>query len=150
MVISKPPGHRTACLSARLHGASLGLAAFALVALPLLAAPRIAVARAAAVRVLVYTSVSDQARTTMSRELWTKYVTTYAGANAVVFDGATPPTLDDCHKAGAQYMLVAPFDLRPRLPGLANSTGRVAAISHLVATNCITSSVSLDQERQLR
>jgi hypothetical protein len=122
-----------------------GLAGFALVALGVLGSSGQSEARSSPVKVLIYSSVSDTARASMSPELWAKFVDSYAGAITVTFAGPDNPTVDDCRKAGADYMLVAPFDLRPRLPGMANSTGRVAATTHLIATNCITNTISLDQ-----
>lgn len=145
MVISKPPAHRTAGVPARLRAGTSRLAAFALAAVSLLGHAAPARARSTPIKVLVYASVTDQARAVMSQELWAKYVDGYAGAATIVFPGPANPVLDDCRKAGADYMLVAPFDLRPRLPGMANATGRIAAVSHLIATNCITGNVSLDQ-----
>ena len=145
MVISKPPAHRTAGVPVWLRAGTFGLAAFALAAASLLASGRPAAAKSTPIKVLVFANVSDTARATMSPELWEKYVSAYAGAATTTFAGPTNPTLDDCHKAGADYMLVAPFDLRPRLPGMANASGRIAAVSHLLATNCITGNVSLDQ-----
>lgn len=100
-------------------------------------------ARSAPVRVLVGTMVSDPAHDSMSRALWAKLVTNYVGAETVPFSGH--PTLADCHSAKAAYMVDAPFDLRPRLPGVANSEGRVAALTHVVVTNCVTTSVVFDR-----
>ena len=145
MVISKPPAHRTAAVPVRLRAGTSSLAAFALLAASLLGTPDTARARSTGIKVLVFADVTDQARATMSPELWAKYVTSYSGAATISFAGPDAPTLDDCHKAGADYMLVAPFDLRPRLPGMANAAGRIAAVSHLRATNCITGNVTLDQ-----
>jgi len=43
-------------------------------------------------------------------------------------------------------MLSAPFELRPRLPGMPNvGGGRVAARSHIAITNCFTGSIVYDQ-----
>jgi hypothetical protein len=53
--------------------------------------------------------------------------------------------LADCKAAGADYAIAAPFDLRPSWPGLANASGRVAARTHLVVTNCIAGTTSLDR-----
>jgi hypothetical protein len=95
--------------------------------------------------VLVAAPVSDSARATISQELWNKYVSAYVAASVLPFDGAGEATLDDCRRAGADYLVVAPFELRPRLPGMANSAGRVAARTHLVVTNCITGSAVADR-----
>ena len=132
-------------MAAWLRAGTRGLAAFALVAAPLLGSAYPALAKSTPIKVLVFANVSDQAHATMSSDLWNKYVTAYAGAATAEFSGPADPTLEDCRKAGADYMLVAPFDLRPRLPGMANASGRVAAVAHLIATNCITGSVTLDQ-----
>ncbi|MBC5811069.1 MAG: hypothetical protein GIW95_09525 [Candidatus Eremiobacteraeota bacterium] len=124
----------TAVLSARLQAAFL-------VAL-LLACGAPASARQAPVRVLVGTQVSDSASASMPPQLWGKLVADYVNAQAIPFNGT--PKLDDCHKAGADFMLDAPFELRPRLPGMPNSSGRVAARTHLVITNCLTETVAQD------
>jgi hypothetical protein len=79
----------------------------------------------------------------MSPALWAKIVAAYVNAEAVPLDGE--PTLDDCHKAKAAYMVYAPFDLRPRLPGMVSSSGRVAAHTRIVVTNCVTGEVAYDQ-----
>jgi hypothetical protein len=96
-------------------------------------------------KLLVATRVSDDAAPAMSLALWTKLVDDYVGNDIIPFKGAAAATLDDCRTASADYMVDAPFDLRPRLPGIANTTGRVAAKSHIVVTNCITGTVILDQ-----
>jgi len=95
--------------------------------------------------VLVLATVSEQAAGTMSPLLWNKLVANYVGVHVLPYAGGTAPTVADCRKAGADYLLVAPFDLRPMLPGLANASGRVAARTHLAVTNCITGSVVIDQ-----
>lgn len=100
-------------------------------------------ARSAAVRVLVATTVSDAAHDSMSRALWATLVENYVGAETVPFSGH--PTLADCHAAKAAYMVDAPFELRPRLPGVANSEGRVAALTHVVVTNCVTTNIVFDR-----
>jgi hypothetical protein len=79
----------------------------------------------------------------MSTALWGKIVAGYVNAEGVAFDGL--PTLDDCGKARAAYMVAAPFELRPRLPGMVNASGRVAAQTHIVVTNCITGQVPFDK-----
>ena len=81
----------------------------------------------------------------MSQALWTKDVDAFALGNVVPFAGDVAPTLADCKAVGADYALAAPFDLRPSLPGMANASGRVAARSHLVVTNCIVGTTALDQ-----
>jgi hypothetical protein len=100
-------------------------------------------ARPAQVRVLVATSVSDAALSSMSPALWTKIVTAYVNAQAVPFAGQ--PTLDDCHHAHAAYMVSARFDLRPSLPGMSGGSGRVAALSRVAVTNCVTGDLSVDE-----
>ncbi len=81
----------------------------------------------------------------MSQALWTKDVNAYVGGNVIPFAGDAAPTLADCKAAGADYAIAAPFDLRPSLPGMSNASGRVAARSHLVVTNCIGETTALDQ-----
>jgi len=128
----------TARTSARLR------AAFLVVALLLAAPSGPAWGRSAPVRVLVGATVNDAARGTMSPALWTKMVGDWANATAIPYkDGE--PDLAACRKAEADFMIAAPFDLRPRLPGMPNSSGRVAARAHLVVTNCITEAVVYDQ-----
>jgi len=100
-------------------------------------------ARTGSISVLVFSPVSEQAAPTMSQPLWNKLIADYIGANVVPASAA--PTVDACRKAGADYLVSAPFDLRPMLPGLANATGRVAARTHLVVTNCVTGSVLADR-----
>jgi len=81
----------------------------------------------------------------MSPTLWGKMVADWVGATTIPFAG-DQPTLDDCRKAPADFMIVAPFELRPRLPGMPNvGGGRVAARSHILITNCFTGSVVYDQ-----
>ena len=133
-----PPAHRTADGRARLRcallsaGLALGLSG------PVLA-------RNAPVRVLVSAPVADTARPTMSATLWTKMVSDWVSATVIPLAGEQP-TVDDCHKAGADFMVSAPFELRPRLPGMPNvGGGRVAARSHIVVTNCFTGSAVYDQ-----
>jgi hypothetical protein len=104
-----------------------------------------AFAKPSGLKVLVFAPVADDAQPTMSQTLWNKYVAAYAASTVVPFDGAGDPTLEDCRKAGADYLLIAPFELRPRLPGMPNSSGRIAARTHLIVTNCITGSAVTDQ-----
>ena len=120
---------------------ALALVAVALCALGFTASA--AGARSAPVRVLVGTTVSDAAHDSMSKALWAKLVANYVGAETVPFVGH--PTLADCHAAKAAYMVDAPFELRPRLPGVVNSEGRVAALAHVVVTNCVTTNVMFDR-----
>jgi hypothetical protein len=101
-------------------------------------------ARSAPVKVLVGATVSDDARAAMSQPFWMKMVSDWVSAVPIPFkDGL--PDLAACRKAGADFLVSAPFDLRPRLPGMLNSTGRVAARSNLIVTNCITDAVVYDQ-----
>ena len=142
MVITDPPGRTTTRLTGRLRPA-LAAAAFATAFVAALAS---AGARGGPpIKVLVATRISDDAAPTMSMTLWTKLVYDYVGNDIVPFKGTGAPTLDDCRSVAADYMIDAPFDLRPRLPGMPNTTGRVAAKSHVVVTNCITGTVILDQ-----
>jgi hypothetical protein len=132
-----PPAEKTVRGDARLRAAFLALALVWGLAAPLSA-------RTAPVKVLIYAPVSDAARGTMSATLWAKMVSDYVNARTVPFTDHVP-TLDDCRQAGADFMATAPFDLRPRLPGMPNSSGRVGAMSHLTFTNCITGTVVYDQ-----
>ena len=103
-----------------------------------------AAARGGAFNVLVGTEVSSAARTTMTPALWTKLVDQWVGENVIPVSGA--PTIDDCHAHRALYMVHAPFDLKPRLPGTAlHVNDRVAAQTHTIVTNCITNKVVLDE-----
>lgn len=145
-MLSKPPALGTARRSPRLRGLGSGLAAFALLVAALLGSTDPAHARGSSVKVLISTSVSEQALATMRPDLWLTFVNAYVGGNAIVFAGPGLPTVADCRKAGADYLVIAPFDLRPRLPGMANASGRVAAMTHLIARNCITDTISIDQQ----
>jgi len=138
MVKSLPPARMTARTSARLRPAFLVVAAL------LLAVAGPVWARSAPVKVLVGATVSDATRGTMSQALWMKMVIDWVNAAPLPF-GDGLPDLADCRKAGADFLVTAPFDLRPRLPGMPNSTGRVAARTHLVVLNCITDAIVYDQ-----
>jgi hypothetical protein len=102
-------------------------------------------ARVSPVRVLVYAPVADSARSTMSPSLWAKMVTDYVNAHTVAFAGDAAPTVDDCRTAHADFMVTAPFELRPRLPGMPSAGGRVGAVTRLVFTNCVTGRVVYDR-----
>jgi hypothetical protein len=106
-------------------------------------------ARVSPVRVLVYAPVTDAARSTMSPGLWTKMVTDYVNARAEAFAGDAPPTLADCRAAHADFMVAAPFELRPRLPGMPGGGSRIGAFSHFVFTNCVTGRVVYDRRIEL-
>ena len=95
------------------------------------------------VKVLVGTSVSAGAQGTMAAALWSQLVRAYVNADTVAFAGA--PSVDDCRRAKATYAVSAPFELRPRLPGSMNSDGRVAGMTHLVVTNCVSSDIVYDR-----
>jgi hypothetical protein len=138
MSFSVPPDRSTARIRGRLRPV---VAVATAILSATLGAP--GSARPAPVRVLIGTSVSEPARSTMPPALWAKIVASYVNAEAVGFDGE--PSLDDCHKAKAAYMVFAPFDLRPRLPGMVSSSGRVAARTRIVVTNCVTGEVAYDQ-----
>ena len=94
---------------------------------------------------LVAAPVSDAARLSMPQPLWSKLVTDWIGATQFVAYSNGVPVLADCKSAGADFMVVAPFDLRPRLPGMPNSSGRVAARTNIAITNCLTNSVVYNQ-----
>lgn len=140
MVISKPPRRSTTRLGRRLR------AGFTALALALFGNPGgSAFAKPAGINVLVSASVTEAAEPTMSVALWSKLMASYAGTNVIPFAGPGSATLDDCRKAGADFLIVAPFDLRPMLPGLANAGGRVAARTHISITNCITGAPVLER-----
>lgn len=133
-----PPANRTDDGCARLRRALLVASLTLGLTAPVLA-------RTAPVKVLVSAPVADTARPTMSPALWAKMVGDWVSATVVPFAGDSP-ALDDCRKAAADFMVVAPFELRPRLPGMPNAGGgRVAARSRVVVTNCFTGSVVYDQ-----
>jgi hypothetical protein len=81
----------------------------------------------------------------MTAAAWTAFVTAGVGKAAVTLPAATEPSLEACRTAGDDFLLHARFDLRPRLPGLANSSGRVAAQVHLQLVNCVTAETSVDR-----
>lgn len=138
MVVTLPLARLTDKGCARLRAAFLVVALLAGTAGP-------AAARTAPVKVLVGATVADTARATMSPALWVKMIDDWVGATTVAFPSG-PPTLADCKAAGADYAVSAPFELRPRLPGMPNPmSGRVAARSHIVITNCFTGNVAYDQ-----
>ena len=117
----------------------------AAVAAVLVLAASAAFAKPSGLKVLVWSPVADDARPAMTQSLWNKFVAAYAASTVAAFAGPGDPTLEDCRKAGADYLLVAPFELRPRLPGMPNSSGRIAARTHVVVTNCITGTAVTDQ-----
>lgn len=121
------------------------IALVSLVALVLCGAlPGVALAKPSPVRVLVAATVSDAARGTMSPEVWKRLVTDYVNAEVVLFNGSTP-TLEDCRKSKAAFMVAATFDTVPRLPGIALPKDRLAARSRVRGTNCVTGVVTFDQ-----
>jgi hypothetical protein len=114
-----------------------------LAALAFALTPVVATARPAAVRVLVGTTVSAAATSSMSASLWAQIVAGYVNAQVVPLRGE--PTLDACHKAGAAYMVSAPFVLRPNLPGVGGASGRTTGQTRVAVTNCVTGDVVFDQ-----
>ena len=107
-----------------------------------------ALARAAPVRVLVAATVSDTAKATMSPEVWKHLIGDYVNAEVAPFAGGAP-TIDDCRRAKAAFMVAATFDTMPQLPGIALPKDRLSARSHIVGTNCITGNVTFDHVIQL-
>ena len=142
MAESLPPAGWTARALPRLRVALLAALLAGTATAPL-------AARVSPVRVLIYTPVSEAARATMSQALWTKMVSDYVNARTVGFPGEAPPTVADCRATHADFMVTAPFDLRPRLPGMPSSSGRVAAATRLIFTNCVTGRVVYDQRVNL-
>ncbi len=138
---SQPPGSWTAPVRHRLRVALASLAALITIA----TVANSARAAKGPIRVLVWAVVAEPARFTMSPELWSKDIAAFVGGNAVAFAGPNDPTVADCRAAAADYAIVAPFSLRPKLPGMANSGDRIAAQTHLVVTNCITGTTTLDR-----
>jgi hypothetical protein len=105
-----------------------------------------AFAREAPLKVLLGTSIADDAFGTIAPALWSRYMAaSLSGYHVIPFAGPVDPTLDDCERAGAAYLVLAPFEQRPQLPGLANASGRLTGRSHLVARNCTTGDVVFDQ-----
>ena len=143
MLKSKPPARRTAGRGSKLRSPIVAAALASSLLATLAGAP--ARAKTGALKILVAAPVSDRAGATMTQALWTKFVDVYASGEVIPYDGTGDPTMADCRRAGADYLLVAPFDLRPRLPGMPNAEGRVAARTHLVVTNCITGTAIVDQ-----
>ena len=142
MAETLPPANWTAQAPRRLRIALLAAVLAGTATAPL-------AARVSPVKVLVYAPVADAARSTMSPSLWAKMVSDYVNAHTLPFAGDVPPTVADCRAAGADFMVTAPFELRPRLPGMPNSSGRIGAVSRLVFTNCVTSRVVYDQRIDL-
>lgn len=101
-------------------------------------------ARGAPLRILLAVSVAPAARSVISEDVWEGIVARHLDGQ-VVRASKSAPTLDDCHRASADYIVVAPFSLRPRLPGMANASGRTAGQTHLVVTNCLTDDVMADR-----
>lgn len=97
------------------------------------------------VNVLVGTEVSQAAQATMSTALWARLVAQWVGENVIPFRGK--PTLEDCARNKALYMVSAPFELKPKLPGgtTLHVNDRIAALSHVTVTNCVTKQVVFDQ-----
>ena len=86
--------------------------------------------------VLVRASVADRARSVMPPALWLALVGTYAGtASTPLADDATADAAG-CLEAGGDYLVIATFDVRSDLPGLANASDRVAGRSHLRVLAC--------------
>jgi hypothetical protein len=80
----------------------------------------------------------------MATPLWAKLVSDFIGGDVVVFPSGLPTT-DDCAKAKADYVVDAPFDLRPRLPGIPYSSDRIPAQTHITVTNCLTGALLFDR-----
>ena len=141
MARTLPPAKLTARTLPWLRAAALGLG------LAVAAGAGPVAARPAPVKVLVGTTVSDAAQQTMSPALWSKIVSNWVNAEPIPFSGT--PTLDDCRRADADFMLAAPFELRPRLPGMPHSSERIEAVTNLVVTNCVTGDVTYAQHIDL-
>jgi len=143
MGLSYPPSDTTSQIRRRLRQGSVALLALALAqACTAGSAP----AREAPLKVLLGTSVADDALGAIAPALWAGYVAaSLARYQVTPFTGPADPTLDDCTHAGAAYLILAPFQARPQLPGLAGAIGRLTGRSHLIARNCATGDVVFDQ-----
>lgn len=101
-------------------------------------------ADARALRVLIGTDVSRAAQATMNPRLWARLVAEWAGHKAIPMNGK--PTLEDCAKAKALYMVYAPFTLKPQLPGGSLPVrNRITALTHITVVNCISKITTFDQ-----
>jgi hypothetical protein len=88
-------------------------------------------------RILVYAPVPQQFQAQFSQTLWANDILAYLASDSRVV--VELPTIESCRASGAFYMVAAPFDERPRLPGAATmATGRVMGQTHLVVTNCLS------------
>jgi hypothetical protein len=95
-------------------------------------------------RVLVGTDVSGAAQATMSPRLWARLVVQWVGQKPIPFSGK--PTLYECAHAKALYMVYAPFELRPQLPGGSLQVrDRITALTHITVVNCLTKATTFDQ-----
>jgi len=102
-------------------------------------------AREAPPKVLLAAPIGDDAIGTIAPEAWARYVTASLGSYQVIpFKGTADPSLDDCARAGAEYVFVATFERRPQLPGLATVNGRTAAKANRIARNCISGDTVVD------
>jgi hypothetical protein len=117
-----------------------------LIALALALAPARAPAREAPLTVLAAPSVGDGALGAIGEPSWAKYVAAWLGRYRVVaFAGSYgDPSVSDCRKAGADYLVVARFALRPQLPGTPMEYGRTAAQSWVHVVDCVTGAVRSD------
>jgi hypothetical protein len=128
-----------------LRGVSARLAAFVATAVILAAAGAQAAPSHGGPKVLVDATVADRALERITPEVWTRLVLAYVGGNGVPNATGSTATVEECRAAGDDFLLSAEFDLRPRLPGLANSTDRIAAAAHLQLRNCVTGETTLDR-----
>lgn len=103
-------------------------------------------ARGARLTVLVAAPVADAALGSIAPQAWAKYVAGALGRYRVVtYTGpAAGPTAADCRKIPAAYLVVAEFELRPRLPGLPNDAGRIPARARLHIVDCVTGATASD------
>jgi hypothetical protein len=98
-------------------------------------------ARDVPLTVLVAPTIDDGALGAIVPLAWSKYVTGWIGRSFRVIaftDPSGDPTLEECRKAGADYIVAARFARRPRLPGLALEDGRIAAQARLHVVDCVT------------
>jgi hypothetical protein len=113
-------------------------AAFGLLTIP-------AYPREAPIKVLVAAPIADEALGSIPSPAWAKYVAGSLGGYQVLsYSGSGEPTVEDCLRAGAEYLVVATFERRPQLPGLGTGIGRTAARAHRTALDCVSGDAAAD------
>jgi hypothetical protein len=124
----------------------LRLRAAAVAALALWTPAASAAAREARIAILVTASVSDGALGAIAPQSWMKDLDAALARYRIVNPGVSaPPTLADCRKAPADFLVSASFELRPQLPGLSSGRGRPAGQARLHVVDCLTGAVAGDK-----